>query len=192
MKCIKIVLIVLGIVAGFVLGILVNDISALQLDTKVRLFEPLSFLLTATIGILIPFFIKRWIDDSRLVKNHLVEELKDTLKEISVIKEKVKSCYYKKSITPSEKNEINALFEQADLKINSLEEQLSESFNKETLTLRTDLKSDYISYWKFMTGTEIMSSKFIVITDDFFRQHNDAFMHFEAKIKQGITEIYRL
>lgn len=192
MKWIKIVSVILLIIAGFVLGVLVNDIPLLQLDTKVRFFEPLSFLLTAIIGILIPFFIKRWIDDSRQVKNHLVEELKDTLKEITTIKEKVKSCYYKKSITPSEKNEINALFEQADLKINCLEEQLSESFNKETSKLREDIKSDYISYWKLMTGSEIMSSKFKIITEVFFKQHNESFLHIETKIKQGITKIYRL
>jgi TctA family transporter len=63
-------LIILIFAFGFVLGIVFKDIPNLKLNTEVKIFEPLTFLLTATIGLLIPFFIKRWIDDSRQIKNN--------------------------------------------------------------------------------------------------------------------------
>lgn len=192
MKYLKYLLIILIFSFGFVLGIVFKDIPNLKLNTEVKIFEPLTFLLTAAIGLLIPFFIKRWIDDSRQIKNNLIDELKDTLREVAIIKDKIKFCYHNKTISQSDKQEINVLFEQADLKINCLEQQLIESYDIETKTFRDEIKSDYMTYWKLTTGAEIMSSKFKNVNENFYRRHNECFTKFETKVKQAINKVHKL
>jgi hypothetical protein len=192
MKYLKVVILIFIGVFGFVLGIVFKDIPNIKFNTEVKLFEPLTFLLTASIGLLIPFFIKRWIDDSRQVKNNLIEELKDTLREVAIIKDKVKFCYQNKVISQSDKQEINVLFEQADLKINCLDQQLVMSYDTETKTIRDEIKADYMGYWKLTTSAEIMSNKFKSVNENFYSRHNECFAKFETKIKQTINKVHRL
>jgi hypothetical protein len=191
MKYLKIVLLILLLVFGFVLGIVFKDIPNIKFNTEVKLFEPLTFLLTASIGLLIPFFIKRWIEDSRQVKNNIIEEIKDTLREVAIIKDKMKFCYLNKSISQSDKQEINVLFEQADLKINCLEQLFIESFEIETKTIREEMKNAYMNYWKLTTSAEIMSNKFKIVSENFYSRHNDCFAIFETKLKQAINKVHR-
>lgn len=192
MKLLKYCLIILVFAFGFAIGIVINDFPYIKLDTTIKVFEPLSFLLTATIGILIPFFIKRWIDDSRQIKNNLIDEIKDTLREVATIKDKIKFCYNNKSINASDKQEINVLFEQIDLKIKCLEQLFIESFDSETKIIRAEISSDYLEYWKLTTGAELMSTKFKSVNDNFYKRHNDCFTKLETKMKQAINKIHRI
>lgn len=191
MKYLKIALVILIFCFGFVLGVVLKDIPNIKFNTEVKLFEPLSFLLTATIGLLIPFFIKRWIEDSRQIKNNLIEELKDTLREVAIIKDKIKFCYINKTISQSDKQEISVLFEQADLKIHCLNEQFTESFDKETKIIRIEITSEYMNYWKLTTSAELMSIKFKDINENFYSRHNDCFAKLELKFKQAINKVHR-
>jgi len=192
MKYFKALLLVLTFGFGIVLGLVLKDMPLFTLNTEIRLFEPLTFLLTATIGVLIPFFIKRWIDDSRQIKNNLADELKTTLREVEKIKEKIKSCYSCKSISLDDKNEINELFEQADLEYNCLKQQLEMAFKSETKTISSEIYQAYINYWKFTTGAELMSTQFNIINDNFYRNHNQYFINFETIIKKAIILIHKL
>lgn len=192
MKYLKIILAFLILFFGIVIGIVINDMPVLKLNPEIKLFEPLTFLLTATIGVLIPFFIKRWIDDSRQIKNNLIDELKFTLKEYEIIKDKIKFCYNNRAISKSDKDEINILFEQADLKFNCLNQQMIEAFDKETKCIRDEIHNGCIEYWKHTTSAEMMSSKFKVISETFFRQHNEYFLKFETIIKKAIIKVHKL
>jgi hypothetical protein len=192
MKYLKLILVGLIFGLGLILGSLINDIPRIKLITEVRIFEPLTFLLTAIIGILLPFFIKRWVDDSRQIKNSLIEELKDTLRELNSIKDKIKFCYNNKVIAQNDKQEIIVQFEQADKKIECMEEQLSQSFDEQTKKIRSEIKNDYILYWKFLTGAEIMSTNFTTINDNYYQRQSELFSKLETKIKQAINKIHIL
>ncbi|MBK8424802.1 MAG: hypothetical protein IPL27_01950 [Lewinellaceae bacterium] len=78
------------------------------------------------------------------------------------------------------------------MKFNCLEEVLISTYDIETKTLRTDLKDFYINYWKFVTGAEVMNSKFVRLEEDFIRRHSESYSKFEIKIKQAINKIHRL
>lgn len=192
MKWLKLGLLVLIFTFGFVIGIVYKDIPNLKLNTEVKIFEPLTFLLTVTIGILIPFFIKRWIDDGRQIKNSLIEELKDTLKEVEGIKDIIKLCFKNKSLTQNDKQEIIALFEQADQKIYCLEQLFVESFDTQTKFIRLEINDEYMDYWKLTTGDEIMSSSISVLSEEYYKRHNERFTKFETRIKQAINKVHRL
>jgi hypothetical protein len=96
-----------------------------------------------------------------------------------------------RSIGQSDKQEINVLFEQADLKINCLEQLLIESFETETIIIREEMKTAYLNYWKLTTSAEIMSNKFKIVSENFYGRHNDCFAIFETKLKQAINKVHR-
>lgn len=192
MKYLKILIALIILCLGVVIGLVVNDIPRVSLNMEVKLFEPITFLLTLAIGILIPFYIKRWVDDTRHIKNNLIDELKITLKEYEIIKSKIKFCYNNGSISESDKTEINILFEQADLKLNCLKQELIETYDKETSCLRDEIDSRSIDYWKQTTSAEMMSSKFKEITETFLRQNNECFLKLETAIKKGIIKVHKL
>jgi hypothetical protein len=122
----------------------------------------------------------------------MIDELKDTLREVMTIKDKIRFCYSRGSILQSDKDEVVQLFEQSDIKITCLEQLFVSAFDAETKAARSELRQIYLSYWKFTTGSELMNSKFSSISDDFFRRHNETFMTLESKIKQTMNKVHRL
>lgn len=192
MKALKIILLVLLFIGGMATGYFFKNYPLIQFNKELKIYEVFNLILTASIGIFLPFFIKRWIEDSRQIKNNLIEELRDVLKETERIKDKVKFCYSRNSILQGDKDEINFLFEQSDRKFNCLDELLVSSYDSETKTIRTEIKNIYMSYWKCVTSTEVMSSKFIRVSEDFYRRHNEMYSKFEIKIKQTINRVHKL
>ncbi len=192
MKYLRISIIFLIFLGGIIVGFIIKNYPIIEFNKELKVYEVCNLLLTATIGLFIPFFIKRWIEDSRQVKNNLIEELKDTLKETERIKDKIEFCYLRNSIEPSDKDEVNFLFEQSDIKFNCLTELLVSTFESETKTIRLELNEIYMQYWKVVTGGELMTSKFVKISETFFRRQNESFSKFEIKIKQTINKVHRL
>lgn len=122
----------------------------------------------------------------------MIIELKDTLEEIIVVKTKIKECFNVNTITQRDKQQIIVQFEETDLKLNCLNEQLKESFDKETKNIREEIKNEYINYWKFTTGAEIMSTTFVTIPENYYRNHNENFTKVETKIKQAINKVHKI
>lgn len=192
MKYLKFILIALLFLIGIAIGFFVKNYPIIEFNKEIKIYEVFNLLLTATIGLFIPFFIKRWIEDSRQVKNNLIEELKDTLREAERIKDKIKFCYSRNAISSSDKDEVNSLFEQSDIKFSCLDELFVTTYDSETKAIRAELKDIYMAYWKCVTGGELMTSKFMVVSEDFFRRHNESFSRFEIKIKQTINKVHKL
>jgi hypothetical protein len=192
MKYLKILLFILFFIGAVSVGYFIKSYPIIEFDKKLKIYEVFNLILTATIGLSIPFFIKRWIEDSRHVKNNLIVELKDTLSEIITIKSIIKQCFNDDTISQRHKQQIIVQFEETDLKLNCLEEQFKESYDNETKTMRAEIKAEYLNYWKFTTGAEIMSENFITVSEIFYRSHNEIFSKLETKIKQTINKVHRI
>lgn len=192
MRILKIIIVILLFLVGIAVGFCVKNWPIIEFNKEIKIYEVFNLLLTASIGILIPFFIKRWIEDNRQVKNNLIEELKSTLRETECIKDKIKFCRSRNIILASDKDEINFLFEQSDIKFNCLNELFSSTYDNETKVIRNELKEIYMAYWKFVTGGELMTTRFTSISEDFYRRHNEAFSQYEIKVKQTVNKVHRL
>lgn len=192
MKYLKLLLAILILIFAVSIGYFIKSYPIIEFDKKLKIYEVFNLILTATIGLSIPFFIKRWIEDSRQIKNSLINELKDTLDEIIVVKSKIKQCFNENNITQRDKQQIIVQFEETDLKLNCLDEQFKESFDKETKKIREEIKSEYLNYWRFTTGAEIMSTTFVTISESFYRNHNENFTKLETKIKQAMNKVHRI
>ncbi|MFY7666897.1 hypothetical protein [Flavobacterium sp.] len=190
MKSLKIIICVLIFLIGFSWGCFIQKYPFLKFNSEVKIFEVLNFFLTAAIGLLIPFFIKKWIEDGRYIKNNLIAELKETLTEIITIRDKVKSCFSNGSINSTDKQFIIVQFEEIDLKLNGLHTLLCEYSKIKAEFLFKEIKEEYLKYWKLTTGEEIMSSNFVVVSQNFYREHNEVYSNLETKVKTCINKIH--
>lgn len=192
MKTIKVCLVIAIFISGIAFGFLIKKMPIIEFNKELKIYEVFNLILTIGIGLFIPFFIKRWIDDRRYIKNNLIEELKKVLDETIRIKEKISFCYLRKSITPADKDELNYLFEQSDIKVNTLVSLFETSYKTQSKVLVLDLKNSYFKYWKSVTGGELMKSTFVKVTEDFMYRHNESFMSFEVIVKQSICKVHKL
>lgn len=190
----RITLICLGaflcLVIGVLIGVFIKDFPILKLDPAVALVDAASLCVTIAIGILVPFLLKRWIDDSRSARGYLVEELREFLHDVSEIQELTKDYFFAGEITPENKTRINSTFETIDLKFDNLSHELEDFYDKETKPLRDNLYEKYIDYWKCMTGTEIMSERFKSIDESFYKNATALYLQVETRIKDIIRLMY--
>ena len=177
---------------GITIGLVINDLPYIRINKDVRFFEPMSFFLTALIGLFLPFYIKKWIDDRRSVRNELIDELKETLCEISKIRDKIGSCHARKSITREDKQEISFLFNIADLKVSNLEQLIGNELNSQISQLKANIKDEHIKYWKFLTSPDIMADSFTLVSDSYYISQNEIYSKIEVAIKKTINKIHQL
>ncbi len=187
---ISIIAAILCLIFGILLGVLIKDFPVLKLDPTIAILDAASLCVTIAIGILVPFLLKRWIDDSRSARGYLVEELREFLHDVSEIYELTKDYFFTGKITPENKTRINTTFETIDLKLSNLSHELEDFYDKETKPLRDSLKEKYMDYWKCMTGSKIMSDKFKSIDESFYKEATALYLQVETKIKDIIRLMY--
>ena len=168
--------ILLSLLLGLIVGVIIDDFPRLTLDTNIRIFEPLSFCLTIAVGIIIPFIFKSIIDDNRQIKSYLIDEIRSFSRSVEDIPDKINEYYFQKTISPDEKDRINALFEKMDLKLGTLINCISYFYKNQTKECIQQLKDSYLDYWKFLTGSEIMTQEttsiMLPINSDIVLQEN--------------------
>ena len=187
---ISIIAAILCLIFGILLGVVIKDFPVLKLDPTIAILDAASLCVTIAIGILVPFLLKRWIDDSRSARGYLVEELREFLHDVSEIYELTKDYFFTGKITPENKTRINTTFETIDLKLSNLSHELEDFYDKETKPLRDSLKEKYMDYWKCMTGSKIMSDKFKSIDESFYKEATELYLQVETKIKDIIRLMY--
>jgi hypothetical protein len=192
MKILYFAIIIISFLFGIMIGFIYQNASNIKFNTEIKIFEPLSFLLTATIGIAIPFFVKRWIDDTRQVKNSLIKEIDCFFREIEVVKSKILYCNKVSKIDNDDKKEIIFLLERAENQLNCLKILLDEAYKNETKDFSSNITNRYIEYWKFVTSTEFMSSSFVKITPEFLLAHDSVFLGLDTSIKSTILMIHKI
>ncbi|MCF6407431.1 hypothetical protein L3C95_31345 [Chitinophaga filiformis] len=200
MKTIRILVLIIVFALGGLSGFFVKNFPFIRWNTEVKIYEVFQVCSTLFIGIAIPFFIKKWIEDKRQLKNALIEECKETLTEIKRIRTKFEGCYSNNSISASDKDEILILFSDADLKVQNLKENFTLAFKGESKIGIVGIKENtvnainnsYISYWKTVTGGSLMNSNYTRIDNDLLKSQKSDFSSVEKAIKQAIIFIHTI
>lgn len=176
--------------AGIALGVFVKNIPGVTYKNEVDLFSALTFLVTLGIGIVFPFLIKKWIDDNKSIKLYLIKEVEmlETIlcKNIVVIDD----CYKTKEITAEHKDKVNFTFFNADLQIESLENQFKISFPN-NLQLIESIKQNNGEYYHFLTGGDFMISDF-KIDSRFYKEHKTKLNRMTMNLKELIHQVHKL
>lgn len=177
---------------GLSIGIIWKDLPIVKFNPEIKIYEVANLLLTLIIGITIPLLVKKWIEDNRSVKISLVDEIKNILSTLNEIKLLLDNCHKCSIITKEQKDEINYLFHESELQINSLNEQLKISFEPQCKKIIDKLKENYHTYKDYLTGGELMLSSFVRVDDRFYREHKTEQSKIETYLKTVIHQIYKL
>lgn len=191
MTVLKWLLFFLAFLGGIAIGHLIDDFPLVKFNREIKIYEVLTLILTASIGLLIPFFIKRWIEDSRYIKNNIVADLRELLEDVTCIKATVKSSFHSGSLYQKDKDYIIVQFEEVDLRVSSIELLINEFKPGEGRKIISHSMNEYLCYWKLLTGSEIMSNNFNSIPQSFYKSQNEAFNRFETEIKRVINRVNR-
>jgi hypothetical protein len=152
---------ILGI--GFFIG---NNFSVTFLKIKtdgISLDQLLTTIVTIGVGWYIPSKLSKVLEDKRVIKNLLVEEISTNVSFIKNIKIIINKCYTIGAIQPSDKMEINLLFEESDLLLSNLQKQTEIIDN----TLCNESIHEYHQYWTLVTGGNLMNSSYTVVDRNF-------------------------
>jgi len=191
-KIIVCVLLLIAIITGLVVGLIWKDLPLVKFNSEIKLIEVANFILTMSLGIVIPFMVKKWIEDNRSVKAVLVDEIKNILSTLNKIKTIIDNCHTNQSISKEQKDEINFLFHETELQISSLEEQYKISFSSKQNSIISTLKTKYFEYKDYLTGGELMLSTFTNVDSRFYREHKTKFYQIETCLKLSVHSIHKL
>ena len=178
------------LLGGVAIGIFIKNIPGVAYKNEIDLFGVLTFLVTLGIGIVFPFLIKKWIDDKNSIKQYLVQEIEILEKILRKNMEIIEDCYKDKDVKAEHKDKVNFTFFNADLQIESIENQFKVSFPN-SLYLVESLKSSNGEYYHFLTGGEFMVSDF-KIDSRFYREHTTNLNRMIMNLKELIHEIHKM
>ncbi len=186
------ILFLILLISGIAIGLVWEDLPYVKFNPELKLSEVANFILTLTLGLVIPFMVKKWIEDNRAVKSALVDEIKNIIYTLNKIKSLIDTCHNSNNISKEQKDDINFYFHESELQINSFEQQLKISFPNECNSITQNLKSNYFQYKDYLTGGELMLSSFERIDSRFYREHKNELFKIETHLKTLIHKIHKL
>ena len=180
----------IALLVGICIGVFIKNFPGITYENKVEFLDILTFLLTLGIGVFIPFFIKKWIDDNKSIKEYLVREVEELQTVVLEVRDRIEECYKKSSTESQDRDHVNYVFHKAELQIQSIEEQFNISFSGRK-ELVEDLKNDYHKYKDFITGGEFMVSDF-KIDLRYQRDHSNKFNDLNSNLKKLIHKLHKI
>jgi hypothetical protein len=172
MKYIKGVICLLILIIGIWLGFIIKNFPFIKWNKEVKIYEVFQIAGTLFIGLVIPFFIKKWIEDGRAMKSLFVEEVKEIVVEIKKIRESLNAFYKKETIDGNDKNFIIYLLNQIENLLSTLGTKLTEHYG-DVVTRDYNICVDaYNALSDSLTGEDFMADNFKTI-DLQFLSDND-------------------
>ncbi|MFA6447712.1 MAG: hypothetical protein WCW31_05715 [Patescibacteria group bacterium] len=183
-------LVTISFAFGIFFDRLLQDIPYLSLETKISILDLASLLIAVAIAIMIPHYVTKIIEDKRGIKTFLIEEFKELIVILKNIKSKINDAYVIGKLEENDKRAIVYIFFEAELKVNSIREQLEIAFKNKTQNIENDLTDFLFEYNEYVTGGELMNSDF-KIDERFYKEHNTEYSKIETGVKNLIQKVYR-
>lgn len=183
---------ILLFLGGILVGSVIKRLPYLKLDPAVNVIDLATLIATVAIAFMIPVYVQKFIEDNRGVKASLVEELKDLLLVISRIKTIISDSHIDGNFMPKNRDDILFVFYEAELKINSIEEQFKVAYKSDCEEVSNSLKGFLFAYQDYLTGGELMLSSFTRIDDRFYKENSTEYSKIETGIKTMIQKIHKL
>jgi hypothetical protein len=172
MKVLKIIVCSLLVLIGFWIGFIAKHLPYIKWNREVKVYEIFQVIATLFIGIAIPFFIKKWIDDGRAIKTLLVDEAKEIILEAKKIKEVLTDCYQKGYIDSNQKQYILYLLSQLESLLQNYGDNLQSQFGNRSVADFNLLVDAYNICSNKLTQDEFMTDNFNSVTLEFLNSNN--------------------
>jgi hypothetical protein len=179
---------------GILIGFIIKNFPLISWNKEIKVYEVFQVVSTLFIAAVIPFLIKKWIDDGRLVKSLLGEESKDILEQGKKINNKLLECYQREDhrISSEEKQFILFLFTGMENAIANFGGSLKTSFGDKCNNQFQDVKIAYYSYWNKITGSNLMSDQFTKVDLEFLSFHMFEYNLWQTSIRGFLIYLQKL
>lgn len=186
-----ILLIIFDFLVILILYQLLGKSGAFVIDNTINILGFISLLVTISIAILVPFSIKKAIDDNRGIKLLIIDEVKELIRLVEKNHKIVTELYSQNvNIENNHRDEIRENFFDIELKIDSLKSQLDISYPSKD-KLQKKIFEDYLKYKQFLTDGKFMMSSYLNVCYDFYREEKNAFAKFQKNLMVYINEIHK-
>lgn len=156
----------LFLIAGILIGIVINNFNLLKITSEIRLVEIFNLLIAIIIPLSIALIITAWYDKIKFSKNYLIEETKSCIECITTIQDYINNKFTKaETINNYDRIKITIFFKNLNQKIACLCSQLDFTYGKKTNHIVQEIKEKYYDYWIIVTGGELEQNNYIIKND---------------------------
>lgn len=189
MKVIKALIILFIFFFLIALGDLFQNLNIIpSIDYEMKMFDILNLLSTIAIALLIPFYISKFIDKEKSIKDFLKIECIDMLTEMSNLNLFLHNFKIGQNLTEDDKDNIMFLLEKSEKKLDNLIDYLLDAKLPHSVFNSDDFKNSFLKYWEAVTGGDLMSESFIY-NEEFRSNETIAFSSLEKDIKKFIVKL---
>lgn len=180
------------IALGMYLSSFYTDFPYLTLDNEVNVIDAATLFFTIFIGLMIPIWVQKIMEDTKGIKVFFVDEMKELIQIFEALPSLLSESYSLGKFKKEDRNKIIHVFHDAEVKIVSIEAQLNVSFKKESVELCKKMKELLLAYKNYLTGGELMVSTFNKIDERFYRENKAEYNKLASGLKVLIQDIHRL
>jgi len=185
------IFIIIPFVLGIILDRFLKDFPYLELDPKINFLSLANLIVAIVIAFLIPFTVKKYIEDEKDIKSFLVDELKELISIVNCIKSIISDAHSNGSFSNNNRDCIIYKFHEAELKVNSIREQVKIAFESKSVEVEKNLSESLSKYDDYITGGELMNSSFVKVDERFFKESNVEYSKIETSLKKLIHKVYK-
>lgn len=183
------------IIFFLVFGMLIDrcylDFPYLQLDPKINLLSAANLLISILIAFLIPLYFKKLTEEKHDQKVFLIDDFKELITIIKKIRSIISEAYSNRIFSIKDRDNIILTFSEAEQKVNSIKDQIL-LFGNGSRKISDDLTDHLLEYEDYLTGGELMMSRFNKVDQRFYTDNNTKYNKLETEIKKLIHKTYKL
>lgn len=179
---------VLILIVGIGIGCVWGNVPYLTLDPQVSLTDLVSLAVTVFIAVK----VSKILQSNLGITTYLINELGELIEQIKAVHKVIADAYSAGSFSASDRDALMFAFHNVELKLGSLETQLSAAFPKKSVKITQSLKNACFDYKNHLTGGEIMLSSFDRVSDNCYRDCCTQHSKIETVIKTTLQKVHRL
>ncbi|MFH1711909.1 MAG: hypothetical protein ABH846_01585 [Patescibacteria group bacterium] len=122
----------------------------------------------------------------------MINELGELIEQVKAVHKVIADAYSAGSFTPVNRDALMFAFHNVELKLGSLEAQMSAAFPKKSVDIIQSLKNSCFDYKNHLTGGEIMLSSFDQVSDACYRECCTQQSKIETVIKTTLQKVHKL
>lgn len=153
----RIVIGTLAMIIGIIAGICIKSNVMIEIDNKIRYSELLNWITAIIIGIWVGYVLKNKFENSKAVKNYLLDDIKGILIDVNSLKQYCYGFKEKNTFSEEERKEIIARLNIIDKKILVFSNFFKICYEEKHKTVNDSLAISFLAFNKKITGDELYS-----------------------------------
>lgn len=176
------------LIAGIVIGCIWNNVPFFTLDPQINIADLVNLFVTIFIAVV----VAKIFQYSLAIKTYMIEELGELVDLVKLTHKVIADAYSAGSFSSTDRDKLMFAFHSVELKLGSIETQMSAAFPKRSIPIMQSLMSSYLDYKNHLTGGEIMFSSFTQVSNTCYRDCSTQHSKIETAIKTTLQKVHKL